>query len=193
MRWRRFTLVPFAVRLPRHLWTRRWQHCWPHGSSSRAILDYYTSIEVTIFRRTLRLIQKFSLSICSQMKALSLIVAAAILTGCATATTTTDDPRRAVVLAPFLRSLPPFGQIHVAEGTVLYASKVNGQPAWCSTTPIYFAPGEFRAMCLFDPAGGEQSEGWLKSAYIAGSLASLRYDVDIPYRVTQSAALPPRR
>ncbi len=111
------------------------------------------------------------------MKPLALL-AAAFLTGCASATLTTDDPRRAVVLAPFLRPLPPFGQIHIPEGTVLYPARVDGQPAWCSTTSIYFVPGEVRAMCLFDPAGGEQTEGWFKSAYIAGSLASLRYDVD---------------
>lgn len=123
----------------------------------------------------------------------ALLIVAAGLAACASATLRTDDPRRAVVLAPYLRPLPPFGQIHIPEGTILYPATVDGQAAWCSTTAIYFVPGERRSMCLFDPAGGEQPEGWYKSAYIAGSLASLRYDVDVPYRVAQQAPLPPRR
>ena len=122
-----------------------------------------------------------------------ILLTAALLAGCASATLRNDDPRRAVVLAPFLRAVGPFAQIHIPEGTVLYPATVSGQSAWCSTTPIYFVPGEVRTMCLFDPDGAEQPEGWFKSAYITGSLASLRYDVDVPYRVTQQAPLPPRR
>ncbi len=115
------------------------------------------------------------------------------LTGCAVATLQTDDARRAVVLAPYLRPIPPFGQVHIPEGTILYPSTVNGEKGWCTTTAVYFVPGEQRAMCLFDPAGGQQSEGWLKAAYIVGSLAGLRYEVDVPYRVGARTTLPPRQ
>ena len=121
------------------------------------------------------------------------VAALFVFSGCAPAALQSDDPRRAVVLAPYLRPLPPFGQIHIPEGTILYPSIVSGEAAWCSTSPVYFVPGEQRAVCLFDPAGGQQPEGWLKSAYIVGSLASLRYDVDVPYRVGERPALPPRR
>jgi hypothetical protein len=122
-----------------------------------------------------------------------LFAAILALSGCATAMLKSDDPRRAVVLAPYLRPIPPFGQVHIPEGTILYPSVVDGEAAWCSTTPVYFVPGEQRAICMFDPKGGQQAEGWLTTAYIAGSLASLRYDVDVPYRVGERAPLPPRR
>jgi hypothetical protein len=124
---------------------------------------------------------------------LMLIAALVAVTGCATAVLESTDPRRAVVLAPYMRPIGPFGQVHIPEGTILYAATVNGQQAWCSTVAVYFVPGERRPMCLFDPAGGDRAEGWLKSAHIPGTLASLRYDVDVPYRVGQTASLPARQ
>ena len=124
-------------------------------------------------------------------QAAALVLTMALL-GCATAAVRTDDPRRAVVLAPFMMPIGAFGRIHIPEGTVLYPSIVNSDASWCTTTAVYFAPGEGRAICLFDPKGGTQVEGWLKSAYITGTLSSIRYDVDVPYRVGQTAALPPR-
>lgn len=125
-------------------------------------------------------------------KLLTAALAALTLAGCATATLNTGDQRRAVVLAPFVR---PVGltTISVPEGAVLYAAQVGGQAAWCSTTPAWFAAGgEARPVCFFDPQGGQQAEGWLKTAYVTGTLSAARLDVDIPYRVTAGPALPPR-
>jgi hypothetical protein len=120
------------------------------------------------------------------------LAAAALLAGCAETTLRADDPRRAVVLAPYSRSIG-LNSMSIPEGTVLYPAHVGGQAAWCSTAAVFFSLGERRAACFFDPKGGGEPEGWLKSAYIAGTLSSLRYDVDVPYRVTQQAPLPPRR
>lgn len=114
-----------------------------------------------------------------------------LLSACAPVALRSDDPRRAVVLAPYQRAIG-INALNVSEGQVLYASLVDGREAWCSTGPVFFALGEARPACFADPRGGSMPEGWLKTAYIAGTLRSLWYDVDIPYRVVVGPALPPR-
>ena len=127
------------------------------------------------------------------MNRLLTLVTAVSLSACASATLRSDDPRRAVVLAPYMRTVGPFGQINIPEGAVLYPSLIDGQAAWCSTMAVYAVPGERRPLCMFDPTGGDQPEGWLKTAYVPGTISSTRLDVDVPYRVGQTAPLPPRR
>jgi hypothetical protein len=121
-----------------------------------------------------------------------LAIAALALAGCANVVLHNDDARRATVLAPYTRAMPPFGQIRIPEGTTLYPATVNGEPGWCSTTALQFVPGEGRPMCLFDPAGSNRDEGWFKLGYIGNTTGNLRYEVDVPYRVTRAANLPPR-
>ena len=120
-------------------------------------------------------------------------VAALALSGCGSVAVDSADPRRAIALAPYARTVGPAGAIRVAEGAVLYPARVDGAAAWCSSAPLYFAPGEARGLCLFDPAGGAQAEGWFASAYVPGTYSGARLAVDIPYRVGQTAPLPPRR
>lgn len=113
------------------------------------------------------------------------------LAGCSSAVMLTSDPRRAVVLAPYSKTIGPFGVLTIREGEVFYPSTVDGAAAWCSAGPTYFAPGEGRPTCLFDPVGA-RAEGWFATAYVVGTAGSFRYPVDVPYRVAETTRLPPR-
>lgn len=124
--------------------------------------------------------------------ALMVLAAFLVLAGCSATALRTDDPRRAVALAPFSRTVGIGGAIHVREGEVLYPGAVDGEPAWCSAAPIYFAIGEARTMCLFDPTGVAQAEGWFRTGYVAGTLSVFRLDVEVPYRVAMTPPLPRR-
>lgn len=128
----------------------------------------------------------------SGMRPIALALAAA-LTACAPVALKSDDTRRAVTLAPFQRAAG-LGTITVREGEVLYPSLVSGRPAWCTPNAVFFAWAEARAGCFFEPSDGRAAEGWLKTAYLGGGtlLSSIHYDVDVPFRVTQAPALPPR-
>lgn len=126
------------------------------------------------------------------MKRIAFTLALAALAGCATVQLRTADPRRAIVLAPYERTIAPFGSVVVPEGTVLYPSLLDGRDAWCSTVPVYYAPGDARPMCFMQEAPGV-TEGWLREGYVARTASGFRYDVDVPYRVQMAPALPPRR
>jgi hypothetical protein len=119
-------------------------------------------------------------------------LAALTLAGCNSASLVTGDTRRAVALAPYAR-VAGLGQISVAEGAAFHPAQVNGAPAWCSAGAAYFAPMEAKAICVIDPSGQDQPEGWFKTAMVIQPAAVWRFDVDIPYRVGQTASLPPRR
>jgi hypothetical protein len=121
------------------------------------------------------------------------IVLALAVSACAPVALRTDDPRRAVALAPYQRGVGPAGAISIREGEVFYPAVVDGRDGWCSTVPVFFQPGEGRRLCLFDPQGGREAEGWFKSAYVLGTLSSVRLEIDVPYRVRETAPLPPRR
>ena len=121
-----------------------------------------------------------------------LIGALAALSACTSASLTTGDQRRAVALAPFNRAAG-LGQITVPEGTIFYPGQVQGQAAWCSGRPVYFAWMEAKAACFTDPAGADQAEGWFKEVVVLQPMAAWRFDVDVPYRVAAGPALPPRR
>lgn len=121
------------------------------------------------------------------------LAVALVASGCAPVALRTDDPRRAVALAPYQRSVGPTGAINIREGEVFYPSLVDGREGWCSTVAVFFQPGDARQLCLFDPQGGREPEGWFKSAYVVGTLSSALLDVDVPYRVRETAPLPPRR
>ncbi len=119
-------------------------------------------------------------------------LAAILVSGCTSANLVTGDQRRAVALAPYNR-LAGLGQIVIPEGAIFYAARVNGEPAWCSGAPTYFAPMEAKSVCVTDPAGDTQPEGWFKVAMVLQPAVVWRFDVDIPYRVVSGPSLPPRR
>jgi hypothetical protein len=120
-------------------------------------------------------------------------LAALTLAGCGSVALDNTDTRRAVALAPYQRVVQPFGMIRVPEGTVFYPGIADGQRAWCSMTATYFLPGEGRSLCMIDPTTGDHAEGWFTKAFPSASYSGTRFDVDIPYRVGQTAPLPPRR
>ena len=128
------------------------------------------------------------------MRTMLLAASAALsLVGCAgPVTLTPTDTRRAVSLAPFTR-LAQLGQITVGEGVVFFPASIRGEAVWCSGSPVFFAPMEAVSMCMVDPAGNDQAEGWFTTAILPRPAAVWRFDVDIPYRVTAAPPLPPRR
>lgn len=95
---------------------------------------------------------------------------------------------RAVATAPFSRGIM-LSSIQVQDRQVFVRTVVGGnREAWCSTTPAYFSMGDNRSVCMFDPTqtglqpGGA---GIFTTGYVAGTLSSITYDVQVPYRVEE--------
>jgi hypothetical protein len=88
---------------------------------------------------------------------------------------------RAVTMLPYTRAVG-FNSIRIAENTTLFPAQLDGQDAWCSQVPVWFAAGEARPMCFISDENRR-----LVNGYVAGTLASIRIAVDIPFRTIQAA------
>jgi hypothetical protein len=92
---------------------------------------------------------------------------------------------RAFVQAPYSRSVGVGGRIILSVGQPLFPAMVAGQQAYCSDNPTFLAylGSDNRRVCYFDNG----NTGRFTTAYVAGTLADTKLDVDVPYSVREEA------
>ncbi len=113
--------------------------------------------------------------------AVALLVA---LAGCALGSVQLDPQKEvATTIAPFDAKLG-FNRVTVPVGSRLAAATIDGEPAFCTTQPAFFAMGEARGVCFTD-AG---KTGYLDRYYVLGTIKNLRYDAHIPYTLNSETA-----
>jgi hypothetical protein len=76
-----------------------------------------------------------------------------------------------------------FNRVHVPDGTLLRGALMDGQPAYCTVGSAWFALGESRAICLFDPG----NTGYFTGYYVLGTIRSAKYDTSVPYTLSTQA------